>query len=594
MLHHGTLIMAISFIFSTLSQGYSWWGNGDRLKKFSWAISTLAGILSFLLLLDPFIINGMFFDLSSTPILFIGYLLGWKYGMISAALPTCYRLLIGGTGTAVGVVMGTIMPLVIGALAREIVKSKIEPYQVVSFKNLLVSNLVLSFLKAIVFLYMLGLSMQEWKMINVNTMIFSSISLWGIVLMFNDFTKNSISQKELRESEARFKQLVSLIPDGLSITYNSEYVFANNNLADILGKRSPEELIGKRIGDFFTVGEEYNELITNREKQARSGQVAPFLARQIRRHDGEILNVEVAAAPFVEKDEKYILSIVRDTTAQKKADILKRKLEETEALDKFKTEFFSNISHELKTPLNIILGTIQLANVSYDDAFGYQHFHKHMGIMKQNCFRLLRLINNLIDITRLESGSLAIQLRNYDIVKVVEDITISVAKYIENYGIELIFDTEVEEKCLSCDADQMERIMLNLLSNAIKFTKPGGSIMVNMLDQGESIMISVKDTGIGIPPEKLKTIFNRFQQVESTLKMNAGGSGIGLSLVKSLVEAQEGTITVKSELNKGSEFMITLPVKLGEAVELAYDEVAATDQSKMVERITIEFSDINS
>jgi len=182
--------------------------------------------------------------------------------------------------------------------------------------------------------------------------------------------------------------------------------------------------------------------------------------------------------------------------------------------------------------------------------------------MKQNCFRLLRLINNLIDITKIDSGYFKINLENSDIVKVVEDITLSVANYIENKGVELIFDTNIEEKIMAFDPEKLERILLNLLSNALKFTSKEDRIDVIVLDKGNEVVIEVKDTGIGIPKEQQERIFDRFIQVDKSLTRDHEGSGIGLSLVKSLVEMHEGNITLKSKYGEGSSFIINIPSNL--------------------------------
>jgi two-component system CheB/CheR fusion protein len=217
---------------------------------------------------------------------------------------------------------------------------------------------------------------------------------------------------------------------------------------------------------------------------------------------------------------------------------------------------------------------------------------RYFGIMKQNCYRLLRLTNNLIDMTRLDMGFFEINLQNHNIIQVVEEIALSVATYIENKGISLVFDTDAEDKIIAVDAEKIERIVLNLLSNAVKFTKENGMIQVNICDKGESIEISVKDTGIGIPKEKLDIIFERFRQVNSSLSRDNEGIGIGLSLVKNLVELHGGNIKVTSELNKGSEFIIELPCKTMGG-EISNKPVAYTNQNR-VERISIEFSDIYS
>ncbi|KUO75290.1 MAG: histidine kinase [Clostridia bacterium BRH_c25] len=259
-----------------------------------------------------------------------------------------------------------------------------------------------------------------------------------------------------------------------------------------------------------------------------------------------------------------------------------------------KTEFFSNISHELKTPLNVILATIQLLKSQKNQAYLGMKENKYLKIMQQNCYRLLRLVNNLIDITKIDSNYYEIRLQNYDIISLVEGITMSVAEYAMDKGITILFDTNTEEKVMSCDPDQIERIILNLLSNAIKFTPKGGNIWVTIFDQGEKIEIAIKDTGIGIPRDKQECIFNRFQQVDKSLARQSEGSGIGLSLVKALVEKHNGKITLNSELDKGSEFIIEIPCNILIGLESKSSIQQNHSDHNYVERISVEFSDIYS
>ncbi|WP_411680991.1 ATP-binding protein [Clostridium thailandense] len=272
----------------------------------------------------------------------------------------------------------------------------------------------------------------------------------------------------------------------------------------------------------------------------------------------------------------------------------KRILSEVLEYDKIKTEFFANISHELRTPLNVIWSSIQLLqSISSNRNINEYDINKYFTIMNQNTLRLLRLINNLIDTTKIDGGYLSLNLSNGNIVYVIEEITLSAASYIESQGISLVFDTEVEEKYMAFDADKIERIVLNILSNAIKFTDRGGSILVNIYDLDDKIKLSIKDTGIGIPEDKLESIFGRFAQVDRSLSRKSEGSGIGLSLVKSLVELHSGVVYVKSKLEEGSEFIIELPVKLVEEEKEKELEQCYTDStSKYIERVQIEFSDI--
>ena len=272
-----------------------------------------------------------------------------------------------------------------------------------------------------------------------------------------------------------------------------------------------------------------------------------------------------------------------------KKDLL---LEESNKYNQLKTQLFSTISHELKTPINIIYSSLQLLEKLYKDSsftFTAETFSKYSKIMKQNCNRLIRVINNVVDINKIEVGFLSLHLKNNNIVKVIEDITLSIVDYARLKNITVVFDTEIEEKTTAFDEEQFERIMLNLLSNSIKFTKPGGNIDVTICDKKEHIFISVKDTGDGIPKDMLEKIFNTFTQVDASFRRHAEGSGIGLSLVKSLVKMHEGEISVISQLGVGSEFIIKLPIKLIDSESNAHKD---RDLNYHVENTKIEFSDI--
>ncbi|MBU3110346.1 sensor histidine kinase [Clostridium lacusfryxellense] len=266
-----------------------------------------------------------------------------------------------------------------------------------------------------------------------------------------------------------------------------------------------------------------------------------------------------------------------------------KQLNQTKEHNKFITEFFCNISHELKTPLNVIFSALQMMNM-YNDNTEEEFIEKrkkYLQIMKQNCYRLIKLINNLLDMTKLDSGFITPQMENGNIVCFIEDISMSIISLAENKGITIIFDTDVEEKLMAFDGDKIERIILNLLSNALKFTDRGGKIYITLKDNVDNIEVSVRDTGVGIPDDKKKMIFGRFMQVDKTLKRNNEGTGIGLSLVKAFVQLHQGKIILKSEPNIGSEFIIILPVTL------ASKSIDLTEIKKdIADRINIELSDI--
>ncbi|MCJ7689732.1 MAG: HAMP domain-containing histidine kinase, partial [Clostridiaceae bacterium] len=222
------------------------------------------------------------------------------------------------------------------------------------------------------------------------------------------------------------------------------------------------------------------------------------------------------------------------------------------------------ISHELKTPLNVIFATAQLfdlycKNGSLDDK--KNSIVKYIDSIKQNSYRLSKLINNIVDLSKIEAGFYKLNLSNNDIVAIVEDIVMSVTNFADVRGLNIIFDTDIEENIIACDPEAIDRIVLNLISNAIKFSEVGNEIFVSIKDKNEFVEISVKDNGIGIADKNLDMIFDRFNQVDKSLSKNSEGTGIGLSLVKSIAELHSGSIYVKSEFGKGSKFTVKLPSK---------------------------------
>ncbi|MDY6153041.1 MAG: HAMP domain-containing sensor histidine kinase [Terrisporobacter sp.] len=258
--------------------------------------------------------------------------------------------------------------------------------------------------------------------------------------------------------------------------------------------------------------------------------------------------------------------------------------------NKLKLDFFVNISHELRTPVNLISSTIQLIklnlkNLSKEDE---NIISKYIDIMESNSMRLIRLINNLIDSTKIDAGFVKFTPINADIIKFIEDVCDSVVDYVDFNKMNLIFDTDREEEIVLFDPDIIERILLNLLSNAVKFNKVDGTIYVNLYTKDDEIRITVRDEGIGIPKEKLSSIFKRFEQLQTKNKIEKQGSGIGLYLVKSLVTLHGGNIKVESKVNEGSKFIVTIPKKVLENGE----ELVIDEKEKANRKVNIEFSDI--
>ncbi len=294
---------------------------------------------------------------------------------------------------------------------------------------------------------------------------------------------------------------------------------------------------------------------------------------------------------LIEKERR--MNVLLEEKVYEQTQELRWAKEQAEAANEAKNTFLANISHELRTPLNIIMSTNQLISyyLNNDEELDRNQISRKIAVQVQNCNRLLRLVNNLIDITKIDSGHFEIAMQSCNIVNICESITLSVAEYVENKGIKLIFDTESEEVNVECDINAIERIMLNLLSNAIKFTPVGGTIFVSLEDKANIVIIKIRDTGIGIPQEKQQIIFERFKQADELLTRRHEGSGIGLNLVKSLVDMHGGRIYLSSKENEGSEFLVQLPKGSG---DIASTEVALqyTSCENVIQKVQVEFSDI--
>lgn len=312
-----------------------------------------------------------------------------------------------------------------------------------------------------------------------------------------------------------------------------------------------------------------------------------------------ILGLSIAVILFLIYRGNTLQSKVNSRTKQ-----LREKLDENRQLydeiirhEKFKNDYFINLSHELRTPLNVILGAIQLNELyiskqNYDKLL--ENADNFTNIIKSNSYRLLRVVNNLIDITKMDADKYSLNIDLVDIVYLVEELTLAIQPYADKKQIRIVIHTVIDEAVVECDPFEIERVIMNLLSNAIKFSEKSGEIEVRIYydEAGDNIFVSVSDHGIGISEENQKKIFDRFAQVDTTLNRNHEGNGIGLSLVKNIVDLHGGTMVLNSEVGKGSTFTFSLPVKTSYIGFDAKDYSASQRQHDRQHAISLEFSEL--
>lgn len=248
--------------------------------------------------------------------------------------------------------------------------------------------------------------------------------------------------------------------------------------------------------------------------------------------------------------------------------------------------FLLNITHDLRAHLSIILSIMQF--IDYGNAnVADKKTREYLTMVKRNSLKMLKLINNLIDTTRLENDYYELNKTNIDIVSMIEGTINCIDKYAVQKNIQLIFDTNEEECIMAADPQVIDRIIMNLVSNAIKFSPRDKCIYINLIINSEEIKILIKDEGPGISNEDKNKIFNRFYQVTKRKDNEQSGSGIGLDLVNYLTKSHGGSIDLSSEDGNGALFIVTLPIN-----SINEDEIIIPCQSSKIEMLEIEFSDI--
>ncbi|MEW9078425.1 PAS domain-containing sensor histidine kinase [Terrisporobacter glycolicus] len=399
--------------------------------------------------------------------------------------------------------------------------------------------------------------------------------------------KRTIIENELDEYLEKSTDLVCIYDE------NQRIINLSSSWTKILGW-TKEELLNKGIYDYVYFEDlkelsDINKYLSKiNDKENRKTEIKTRYLCKNGTYKWIHWNIE-----YSEKISGYFVT-GKDITEKIVEEERQKNLEERIKLEAMKCDFFTNMSHEFKTPLNIILGTMQVMEKSTENYGKIQNddLCRYLKNIKQNSYRLLKLVNNLTDISKMDIGYYNINLSKNNIVNIVEDICLSVVEHAKNKGVEIIFDTECEEIEMACDPDAIERVVLNLLSNAIKYSlKENSRILVNICNDKEFVFVSIKDNGRGIPKDKLEIIFDRFGQANVDFKKRYESSGIGLYLVQSIIKLHGGNIKVESVENEGSTFTFALPKNL--KINDEAKNIPPFEKNNLsIEKCKIEFSDI--
>ncbi|WP_432405764.1 ATP-binding protein [Wukongibacter sp. M2B1] len=358
--------------------------------------------------------------------------------------------------------------------------------------------------------------------------------------MFNFLTdKLEITLGEISSEKSKMETILNYMADGLiAVNKSGRIIHANPKAMEMLNF-SEQSILEKKYDELF---EALNDKLTleyiTKHKEGLIGSESIGIGESI-------YNVDYA--PFMDENNEIggIVLVIKDITKQQKLENMRR-------------EFVANVSHELKTPLTSIKSyTETLLDGMLDDREISESF---LGVVNSEADRMTRLVRDLLQLSNFDNRKTKWNMSNNDLVKLINQIVIKLHITAKNKNQELEFITEYDKLMADFDFDRIEQVLINIVSNAIKYTENNGEVKIYLENKDNKAYIKVKDTGMGIPEEDLPRIFERFYRVDKARSRELGGTGLGLSIAKEIVEAHNGSIEIHSEVNKGTEVVVIIPM----------------------------------
>ena len=405
-----------------------------------------------------------------------------------------------------------------------------------------------------------------WANVVITALRNDAGELMGFAEVIRDMTAQRARDYALREAEERVRSVVNHVIDGIITIDERGMVESFNPAAEKIFGYPAVEVVGRSV----------NMLMPEPHHSGHDGYLANYfrthqpkiigIGREVEglRSDGSIFPMELAVSEFSLAGRHYFTGIIRDITERKRLEReLHKRVAELDETSHRKDEFLAMLAHELRNPLAAITTAVQLSTMS-----GVQdQIDWCMEVINRQVKHLTRLIDDLLDVSRITRGKVQLRKEQIDAYPIITDALEAIRPLIKQRNHELIVSLRPGLR-LDADPTRLEQILVNLLTNAAKYTESGGTIYCTAGHEGNDIVIKVRDTGIGIPPEKLPQMFELFAQGDRSLARSEGGLGIGLTLVRSLAEMHGGSVTATSEgSGKGSEFVVRLPAVAAGAAE---------------------------
>ncbi|WP_299826487.1 ATP-binding protein [uncultured Pontibacter sp.] len=437
-----------------------------------------------------------------------------------------------------------------------------------------------------------------------STLLIILVVLGAVLFIFIDINKREKLELELRENESRLKQFLEALPIGLTVRdANGDLFFTNRKGREILHQQLAEgpfqnlqQLVKEQKVFKAGTAEEYplEEIPVIKALAGASSSVDNL---EIRNHGTAILLSETASPVYNSKQEVvFAISAFEDITNRKKEEAelkLAKKAAEDSSLAK--ERFLANMSHEIRTPMNAILGFTNLLHRS-PLSTEQQQFVEAIRSSGEN---LLTIINDILDVSKIQAGMMQLEEIPFGLKSLFESLKVLLQNNAADKGLKLSVDCQDQMPVLLLgDPVRLTQVMYNLVQNAIKFTSKGEVIVSAGVkyNEGEQVWIeiSVSDTGIGISQDKLESIFERFSQATTATTREFGGTGLGLTIVKNLVELQGGSISIDSTLGKGSVFTISIPYKIATEEDMAlYSEQAQLEENILLQDLHVLLAEDN-
>jgi two-component system, sporulation sensor kinase E len=397
-----------------------------------------------------------------------------------------------------------------------------------------------------------------WARVTIYAIRQSSGEFHYFMAFVEDVTERKQAEEALMESETKYRSLVNNIKSGifrLAPGGKGHYLEVNNAMEELTGY-SRTELLQIDVSNLFADPAERDSFFA--DVSSSSGKTTREL--KWKRKDGK--NIPVACTISAVKDDKGAIlfydGILEDITERKEAEVRALETETLKQLNKAKSELLANVSHELRTPLASIKGFIETL-IEPDVKWSQKDQLDFLKSADIEADHLTLLIRDLLEMSRIDSGKMVLEKSNLTVNEIIDCLQKGLPSITEKHDLKIILAEDLP--LIQADKLKIAQVINNLVENAVKFSPEGSPIMIEAKAGAESLIISVRDKGKGIPPEALGNLFNRFYQVEQVVNGKTRGTGLGLSICKGIVEAHGGKIWVESEVGKGSRFFFSLPLK---------------------------------